>query len=239
VVETQRWDPGQDNGNDNASQLNKLYMLTYHAASGRATLTPLPVALIRLAKLTDNVTPPEMKAGTHLLAAVALSPDGRQLATVVTSSAGYTVRVVAVPSGAVRSWAAATPILPIDYQSADIQTSYLAEFTLTWLDDQRTLATGLFSYNSPTVIRTQVRYLDTPAPEGSLLAASRTVAPSFPPAPHFTGLSPSHPVPQSCSLPVATSDGTRILCGGGAATAVNAAGFETSDSGCCPRGRGY
>jgi hypothetical protein len=29
-----------------------------------------------------------MNAGTHLLAAVALSPDGRQLATVVTSSAG-------------------------------------------------------------------------------------------------------------------------------------------------------
>lgn len=223
VVGAQRWHPGLYNGNNNASQFNKLYLLTYGAAGGRAALTPLPVALTRVNQLVGNVTAPEMKAGTHLLAAVALSPDGRQLATVVTSGAGYQVQVVAVPGGAVRSWSAAPPAPPAGYKGVYMPTSYDMEFTLTWLNDQRTLAIGLHSPGPGT--RAQVRYLDTAAPEGSLLAASRAVTPSFPPAPHFTGISPAHPAPRSCGLPVAASDGTVILCGGGAATGPNEGGF--------------
>ena len=73
-----------------------------------------------------------------------------------------------------------------------------------------------------------MRYLHTAAPGGSLPAASRAVTPSFPPAPHFTGLSPKHPAPRSCNLPVATSDGATILCGGSAAAGLNAAGFENA-----------
>jgi hypothetical protein len=211
VVGAQRWHPGLYNGNINASQFNKLYLLTYHRGSGPAVLTPLPVAPIQVNQLLGNVTNPEINAGTHLLAAVALSPDGRQLATVVTSRAGYQVNVVAVAGGTVRSWSASTPALPIGYKGAHTPTSYEAEFTLTWLDDQRTLALGQFSYDMNAGIRTQVRYLGTTATEGSLLAASRAVAPSFPPAPRFTGMSPAHPAPQSCGLPVATSDGTAIL----------------------------
>jgi hypothetical protein len=70
-----------------------------------------------------------------LLAAVALSPDPRQLATVVTSRAGYQVQVVAVPSGAVpsgaaRSWSAAPPALPVGYKGVYVPTSYDTEFTL-------------------------------------------------------------------------------------------------------------
>ncbi len=221
VVGAQRWHPGLYIGDNNASQFNKLYLLTYHAASGRAALTPLPVAPIQVNQLIGNVTTPEMNAGTHLLAAVALSPDGRQLATVVTSRAGYQVQVVAVPGGAVRSWSAAAPSLPIGYKGVYVPTAYDAEFTLTWLTDQRTLAMGLFSYDHlESGIRTQVLYLDTTAAEGSLLAASRAVTPSFPPAPHFTGMSPEKPAPQWCNVPVATSDGTTILCGGGAATGI-------------------
>ena len=226
VVGAQRWHPGLYNGNNNSSQFNKLYLLTYHAASGRAALTPLPVAPIQVNQLLGTVTTPEMNAGTQVLAAVALSPDGRQLATIVTSRSGYEVRAVAVPGGAVRSWSAATPTLPVGYDNTETPTSYEALFTLTWLNDDRTLGIGQFSYNLNAGIRTQVRYLDTSAPEGSLLTASRAVAPSFPPAPHFTGLSPKLPSPQSCTLPVATSDGATILCGGGAATGTNFAGFE-------------
>ncbi|TVZ05093.1 hypothetical protein EAS64_10800 [Trebonia kvetii] len=226
VVGAQRWHPGLYIGNNNASQFNKLYLLTYHAASGRAALTPLPVAPIQVNQLIGNVTTPEMNAGTHLLAAVALSPDGRQLATVVTSRAGYQVRVIAVPGGTVRSWSAAAPTLPIGYKGAYIPTAYNAEFTLTWLTDQRTLAMGQYSYDyRESGIKTQVLYLNTTAAEGSLFGASRAVTPSFPPAPHFTGLSPAKPAPQWCNVPVATSDGTTILCGGGAATGANAAGF--------------
>jgi hypothetical protein len=226
VVGAQRWRPGLYNGNDNASQFNQLYLLTYGAASGRAALTPLPVAPIRVNQLTGNATTPEVNAGTRLLAAVALSPDGRRLATVVTSKAGYQVQVTAVPGGTARSWSAAAPALPVGYKGVYVPTSYEAEFTLTWLTGQRTLAIGLHSDNLGAGIKTQVRYLDTAAPGGSLPAASRAVTPSFPPAPHFTGLSPKHPAPRSCSLPVATSDGATILCGGSAATGLNAAGFE-------------
>ena len=210
VVGAQRWHHGLYNGDNNASQFNKLYLLTYHAASGRAALTALPVAPIQVNQLIGNVTTPEINAGTHLLAAVALSPDGRQLATVVTSRAGYQVQVIAVPGGAVRSWSAAAPTLPIGYKGVYVPTSYDMKFTLTWLDDQRTLGIGLFSYDLGPGTRARVRYLDTAAPEGSLLAASREVVPSFPPAPHFTGLSPKQPAPQSCGLPVAISDGATI-----------------------------
>ena len=58
VAGAQRWHPGPYNGNDNASQFNKLYLLTYAAASGRAALTPLPVAPIQDNQLTGNVTTP-------------------------------------------------------------------------------------------------------------------------------------------------------------------------------------
>ncbi|HTR90577.1 MAG TPA: hypothetical protein VMI73_02425 [Trebonia sp.] len=226
MVGAQRWHPGLYTGNNNSSQFNKLYLLTYHPGNGPAALTPLPVAPIQVNQLLGNVTTPEMNAGTHLLAAVALSPDGRQLATIVTSKAGYQVRIVAVPGGAVRSWSAPAPSLPIGYQGAYIPTAYEARFTLTWLNDQRTLAIGQSGYTVDARIGTQVRYLDTSAPQGSLLTASRTVTPSFPPAPHFTGLSPEHPAPQSCNLPpVATRDGTAMLCPGYAATGINAAGY--------------
>ena len=70
----QRWHPGLYNGNDNASQFNQLYLLTYDAASGRSALTPLPVAPVRVNQLLGNVTTPELNAGTRLLAAAALSP---------------------------------------------------------------------------------------------------------------------------------------------------------------------
>src|SRR6202020_890873 len=113
----------------------------------------------------------------------------------------------------------------IGYKGAAVPTSYDKVFTLTWLDDRRTLGLGLFSYDLAPGSRAQMRYLDTTAPVGSLLAASRAVTPSFPPAPHFTGLSPKHPAPESCGLPVAVSDGTTFMCGGDAATGPNAAGF--------------
>jgi hypothetical protein len=100
------------------------------------------------------------------------------------------------------------------------------EFSLTWLTGQRTLAVGQFSYYLSPGAGAQVRYLDTAAPEGSLLAASRVVTPSFPAAPQPKGLSPKQPAPRSRDLPVATSDGTSILCGGNAATGMNNAGFE-------------
>lgn len=226
IVGAQRWRPGRYDGDANASEFNKLYLLTYDATGDRAVLTPLPVPLVQVNQLIGNVTTADKNAGTHLLAAVALSPDGRQLATVVTSRAGYQVQVFSVPGGAVRSWSAASPILPTGYQGGYIRTSYELEFSLTWLSDERTLAIGLFSYDPGSGIRPQVRYLDTAAPEDSLLAASRAVTPSFPPAPHFTGLSPKHPAPQSCDLPVATIDGAVILCGGTAAIALNMAGAE-------------
>jgi hypothetical protein len=100
VVGAQRWHRGLYSGNNNASQFNKLYLLTYHPGSGPAKLTPLPVAPIQVNQLIGNVTTPEMNAGTRLLAAVALSPNGRQLATVVTSAHGEPCGHPVVPARA-------------------------------------------------------------------------------------------------------------------------------------------
>jgi hypothetical protein len=165
-----------------------------------------------------------MNAGTHLLAAVALSPDGRQLAAVMTSGAGYQVQVVDITNGTTRSWSATAPEPPA--KGGYAPSPYAMQFSLTWLNDQRTLALGSFSSNPGLHTGSQVSYLDTGAPEGRLPAASRVVIPSFPPAPPFTGSSPKQPAPQSCDLPVAVSVGTTILCGGSAATGMNNAGFQ-------------
>ena len=124
----------------------------------------------------------------------------------MTSKAGDQVQVTAVPGGTARSWSAAAPALPIGYKGVYVPTAYEAEFSLTWLDDQRTLAIGQYSGNLGAGTKTQVRYLDIAAPGGSLPAASRAVTPSFPPAPHFTGLSPGPgPGPvRRCPSPPAT-----------------------------------
>ncbi|HEX3959907.1 MAG TPA: hypothetical protein VHZ03_25270 [Trebonia sp.] len=104
--------------------------------------------------------------------------------------------------------------------------SLLRGYSLTWLDDDRTLAIG-GSFGSvggsPESSPGTVVYVDTSS--SAAPAVTRTIRLSFPPA-RASSFDAATAAPQQCTgAPIATSDGQTIICGGTAATAINAAGY--------------
>jgi hypothetical protein len=152
------------------------------------------------------------------LAAVTLSPDGRRLALLTTSAAGYQVSVYPVAGrAAARSWTASA------VAGADPATW---AFSLTWLSDGRTLAIGITDRGTATALRghSSVLWLNTAGPAGTLAAAGKTVPLTFP-APTSTPTFGGPHAPNGCTgAPVPASDGRTVLCSGTAAFPVNMAG---------------
>jgi hypothetical protein len=182
----------------------KLFLLSYDAGTRQATLRPLPPAPMRATSGDGN------HPGTWL-AAEALSADGTKLAIVVATAAGFDVHVYTLASGAVTNWAAPALGPP----AADW------EFSLTWLDDNRTLAIGAgYGFGVKAL---PVWYLDTSAPGGELAAASRIVTLAFPKAKPSKSFSGPH-TPAACDVPIATSDGQTLICSGTADFPLNMAG---------------
>jgi hypothetical protein len=210
VVGAQPWHP---ESLDNSAQPVTLLTLTFDPGSKRTTLTRLPVPPVHASPLES---PAPVYSGGEQLAAVALSPNGIQVAAVMMTLGAFEVRDYTVTTGAVSTWSQRlTP-------SGGV---FEWQFSLTWLDDSRTLAVG-YRYGTPVVASqsSTVLYLDTTRPAGELAAASRRVVLSFPkakPPATFKGPFP----PDGCAgPPVATSDGQTVLCSGVAATPVNYAG---------------
>lgn len=192
IAGAQPWHPLD---NYNSAQPVKLFMLSYDAGLRQATLRPLPPPPMHLRHTSTATT---------WLSAEALSADGGRLAIVVGTPAGLDVRVYTLASGAVRNWA--VPALGDPANGWD--------FSLTWLDNNRTLAIGA-GFGSGMKIA-PVWYLDTSSPGGDLAAASRTVTLTFPKAKLLA--------PARCDTPVATSDGRLLLCSGAAVVTFNNAG---------------
>jgi hypothetical protein len=202
VVGAQPWHP---QGLDNAAQPVTLFTLAFAPVSRHATLTRRQIPPVQIGALVSGGPVP---AGQDQLAAVELSPDGTQVATVMAMPGVFEVRIYTVASGAVQTWSQRVPaagLLP-DWQ-----------FSLTWLDGSRTLAVG-YREARPALA---VPYLDTTRPGGDLTNAGRTVALSFPtakPPSLFKGPFP----PDGCAgPPVVTSDGRTVLCSGLAVTPMN------------------
>jgi len=195
-----------------SAQPVKLFLLTYDAGSRQVTVRPLPPPPMRDAAPMAISLVGSAPTG---LAAEALSPDGAMLAIIVAKSDSFDVRVYTLASGSVRTWSAPAPATqPGDW-----------EFSLTWLDDNRTLAVGAADFAG--IKSAPAWYLDTSAPGGELAAASRTVTLSFPKAKPSTSFNGPH-TPDSCGLPVATSDGQLLLCSGTASFPLNAAGATSA-----------
>jgi hypothetical protein len=208
VVGAQPWHP-QDL--DNSAQPVTLFTLAFDPVSKRATLTPLPIPPVQAGALVSGGPVP---AGQEQLAAVELSPDGTQVATVMVMPSVFEVRVYTVASGAVRTWSQRVP-------TAGPSPGW--QFSLTWLDASRTLAVG---YREATPVRPAlaVLYLDTTRPGGALTEAGRTVVLSFPTAKSPSSFKDPFP-PDGCTgPPVVTSDGQTVLCSGLAVTPMNFAG---------------
>jgi hypothetical protein len=213
VAGAQPWHPARL---DDSAQPVTLFTLSFSPATRRVAMARLPA-------------PPV--PGTDL-AAVALSPDGSRLAEVTLApgrpvrvygstylSGSVWLRVYTMTGGAVRSSSrelATTPYLTL-----------LRGYSLTWLDDGRTLAIG---GNFGPVGASTASYPDTVVYVGTSSSAApavtRTIHLSFPAA---TGAPSSDIVTstnwQCTRAPIATSDGQAIICGGTAATVLNEAGY--------------
>jgi hypothetical protein len=101
--------------------------------------------------------------------------------------------------------------------------NYLADYSLTWLGDGRTLAVG-GTFGSVVPLRPVPAILSVDTSVPGRLAVVTTVALKFPP-PGPATFDAKTAVPTSCwGAPIATSDGDGIICGGTAVTALNMGG---------------
>jgi hypothetical protein len=212
VAGAQPWHPVQD---DNSAQPVTLFDVTFNPATRRVATSKLPI-------------PPVL--GTELVT-VALSPDDTKLAEVtltlgpvVRSSTGSpnqtgvaVLRVYTMTGGTGKPRVSSRTLA--ESSNADL----LADYSLTWLGDGRTLAVGgAFGLVDSPHPATAVLSVDTSVP--GRLAAVTTVALKFPP-PGKATFDAKTAVPTSCwGAPIATSDGDGVICGGLAATALNFAG---------------
>jgi hypothetical protein len=189
---------------DNSAQPATLYLVTAEAtmADGSPftdyTMRPLPVAPMLASQLINGTA---ASSSDRQLAAATVSPDGRRLALVTTQGHAYQVSVYPVTGpAATRTWSDR-----VDPTSKSFEWG----FSLTWLSDNKTLAVGMATGQAMADTTAAVRYLNTASPSSSLAQASRTVALSFPARKLKTG------TPDGChGVPVATSDGQRVLCSG-------------------------
>ena len=206
IAGIQPWHPVQY---DNSAQPAKLYLATYATVDGNTAsmLTPLPVAPLRATQLINGTA---ASSSVRQLAAATVSPDGRRLALVITQGDTYQVSVYPLTgNAAARTWS--------DRVDPTSKSSGWG-FSLTWLSDNKTLAIGIAT-GAMDGTTAAVRYLNTASPGSSLAKASRTVALSFPARKAKTG------TPDGCyGVPVATSDGQRVLCSGTATYFENHAG---------------
>ena len=211
IVGAQRWHPVNY---DNSAQPAKLYLATMEATTmdgnpfNEDMLTPLPVAPMQATQLIDGTAD---SSGDRQLAAATVSPDGKRLALVITQGDTYQVSVYPVSGhGATRTWSD---------EVAPTLKHFQWGFSLTWLSDDRTLAVGVATGDAMVDGTAVVRYLNTASPGSSLAKASRSVTLSFPAEKAKTG------TPDGCyGVPVATSDGQKVLCSGAATSLVNAGG---------------
>ena len=210
IVGAQRWHPV---GYDNSAQPAKLYLATYETrqVDGQSLndpyLTPLPVAPMRASQLIDGTAG---ATSVRQLAAATVSPDGKRLALVITQGDTYQVSVYPVTGHApARTWSG---------RVSPKFKSFEWGFSLTWLSDDKTLAVGLSTAETLDDSTAAVSYLNTASLSSSLAKAGRTVTLSFPAEKAKTG------TPTGCyGVPVATSDGQRVLCSGVATSLINAA----------------
>jgi hypothetical protein len=191
-----------------SARLVTLYQVTFSPAAGTAALTRLPAPAL---------------PGNDL-AGAALAPDGRRLAVVALTKDGNgsvwhpsLVTLSVYPLAGRLTRVASRQLASIPFQA---DTS---DFSLTWLDNDRTLAVG--GPFGPADVDAQgttaVLYADGASPR---LPVLRTLPLSFPLALGASVKAATAP-PQYCaSAPLATSGGQSILCGGTAATAMNMAG---------------
>jgi hypothetical protein len=198
---------------DNSAQPVTLFTLTFDPVTRRVTLTKLP-------------TPPT--AGANL-AAAGLSRDGTRFAEVVLVPGRPVVRgnVTLQPAAAwLRSYSltSGAVVSAARELATAADRGAVSSYTLTWLDDGRTVAVGgVFGPVGVNAPADTVQYVDASA--AGTLAVSRTVRLIFPP-PGKATFDAATAAPQQCTdAPVATSDGKTITCGGTAITAMNDGGY--------------
>jgi hypothetical protein len=211
IVGAQPWHPVNY---DNSAQPAKLYLATGEPTEMDGSpfteymLTPLPAAPLPAGQLINGTAG---LSGASQLAAATVSPDGKRLALVITQGDTYQVSVYPVTGHAgIRTWSDRVDAMSM---------SFTWGFTLTWLSDSKTLAVGIATTDAMVDATAAVRYLDTASPASSLAGASRTVTLSFPAKNAKPG------TPDGCyGVPVATSDGQKVLCSGAATNPVTAGG---------------
>jgi hypothetical protein len=213
VAGAQPWHPVKD---DNRAQPVTLFDVTFNPATRRVETSKLPIPPI---------------PGTELVT-VALSPDGAMLAEVtltlgpvVRSSTGSPNQTgVAVLRVYTMTGGTGKPRVSSRTLATSPNSGLLADYSLTWLGDGRRLTVGgAFGSVDSSLPATAILSVDTSVP--GRLAAVTTVALKFPP-PGKATFDGKTAVPTSCwGAPIATSDGDGVICGGLAATAINAAGF--------------
>jgi hypothetical protein len=196
----QRWHPVRQ---DNSAQPVALFKVTFSPVTRKVTLTRLPAPAL---------------PGSDL-AAAALSPDGGRLALVtLIPPGGGSAR----GSGGI--WLSVYPLAGrAAVSSRELATfphpTVAYDYSLTWLDDDRTLAVGgpFAAVKVGVVTPAVVVYADGTSPG---LPVIRTVRLSYPAG--KPSLDAATAPPQSCvTAPLPTSDGRSIICGGTAATTVN------------------
>jgi hypothetical protein len=211
IVGAQYWHPVNY---DNSAQPAKLYLATEEATTmddnpfTEDMLTPLPVEPLPAGQLINGTA---TSSSTRQLAAATVSPDGKRLALVITQGDTYQVSVYPVTgAAAVRTWSG---------QVTPAATPFKWGFSLTWLSNNKTLAVAIATTDAMADATAAVSYLNTAAPGSVLAEASRTVTLSFPADKTKAG------TPDGCyGVPVATSDGQRVLCSGAATSPANAGG---------------
>jgi hypothetical protein len=202
IAGAQRWHPVDQ---DDSAQPTTLFEVTFSPATRKLTLARLPAPAV---------------PGRDL-AAAALSPDGTRLAVATLTPPGggsgpqagdvwLSVYSLASPATAVAARELATIPGP----------TVAADYALTWLDDDRTVALGGPFGATPKA--------GAPNPAGVVYADGasagleviKTVDLSFPPG--QASLDPATAPPRTCAEPpMATSDGRLVICGGTAATTQN------------------
>jgi hypothetical protein len=213
VAGAQPWHPVQD---VNSAQPVTLFEVSFNPATRRVETSELPV-------------PPIL--GTELVT-VALSPDAAMLAEVtltlgpvVRSSTGSPNQTgVAVLRVYTMTGGTGKPRVSSRTLATSSNANYLADYSLTWLGNGQTLAVG-GTFGSVVPLRPVPAILSVDTSVPGRLAAVKTVALKFPPPGQAT-FDAKTAVPTGCwGAPIATSDGDGIVCGGLAATAMNAGGY--------------
>jgi hypothetical protein len=200
VAGAQRWHPVHQ---DNSAQPTTLFKVTFSPVTRKVTLTQLP--------------PPAVPGSD--LASVALTPDGGRLALATfTPPGGGSVQRSGDIWLSVYTLAGRVPEIS-SRELATIPSTFADDYSLTWLDDDRTLAVGgaFGTVKAGAPAPAAVVYADGTSPG---LPVIRTVRLSFPAG--KASLDPATAPPRACAgAPLATSDGRSIICGGTAATTLN------------------